>query len=328
MKKLATLIPLIWICLACVQAAVAEVSTSDISARQFNTYPAYDVRNCPAQMQYGANVAVRRLEVLPGLGFDNLRNLDMGQVHLYNYSTCKVTEDGKYMIPDSVYVIPLQEGHYKFYADYFDHWDNYTSITSSRVNVGFGASFFGGLFKIGGSYSKEKQSVKANQVNYNSKTTRVSFRNRIYAVHLDASAELHPKFKSKVYEIAASVQNNDTGLAQYLAELIIRDYGTHYVTSVEAGAVFAKLDSISETYSNNVDKTIATSAASFSFPILQTFSGSFDLGYGRMTSQENIQAYQNNMKRSEIFTIGGASFTPDLNLTTWLNDIPNKQGRT
>ena len=326
MKKLATLIPLIWICLACVQAAVAEVSTSDISARQFNTYPAYDVRNCPAQMQYGANVAVRRLEVLPGLGFDNLRNLDMGQVHLYNYSTCKVTEDGKYMIPDSVYVIPLQEGHYKFYADYFDHWDNYTSITSSRVNVGFGASFFGGLFKIGGSYSKEKQSVKANQVNYNSKTTRVSFRNRIYAVHLDASAELHPKFKSKVYEIAASVQNNDTGLAQYLAELIIRDYGTHYVTSVEAGAVFAKLDSISETYSNNVDKTIATSAASFSFPILQTFklSGSFDLGYGRMTSQENVQAYQSNLKRSEIFTIGGASFTPDLNLTTWLNDIPNK----
>ena len=83
------------------------------------------------------------------------------------------------------------------------------------MNVGFGVSISG--FKIGASFSDEKQSVKANVVNYSSKTTRVSFRNRMYAVHLDSSAELHPNFKSKIYEIAASIQNNDTGLAQYLA---------------------------------------------------------------------------------------------------------------
>ena len=83
----------------------------------------------------------------------------MGQVHLYNYSTCKVTEDGQYMIPDSVFVVPLKEGHYKSYADYFDHWDNYTSITSSKVNVGYGGSVFS-LFKISGSFSREKQSVR------------------------------------------------------------------------------------------------------------------------------------------------------------------------
>ena len=55
------------------------------------------------------------------LGFDNHCNLDMGQMYLYNYLTYKVTEDGKFMIPDSVYAIPLQESHYTFYADYFDH---------------------------------------------------------------------------------------------------------------------------------------------------------------------------------------------------------------
>ena len=320
--KLAILINLIWIGFACAQGAGAGVNTQ--GPRQFKTFPAYDVCNCPTQTQYGTNVAVRRLEVLPGLGFDNLRSLDKGQVHFYNYSTCKVTEDGKFMIPDSVFVIPLQQGHYKFYSDIFDHWDNYTSITSHGVNVGFGVSISG--FKIGASFSDEKQSVKVNMVNYNSKTTRVSFRNRVYAVHLDSSAELHPNFKSKVYEIAASIQNNDTGLAQYLAELIVRDYGTHYITSVEAGAVFTKLDFISEDYSTNLDKASATSAASVSFPIIQTFhfSSSFDFGFSRMNSKENIQAYQNYLKRSEIFTIGGAAFTPDLNLTTWLNDVPNR----
>ena len=287
---------------------------------QLNTYPTYDVRNCPVQQQPGTNDAIRRLEILPGLGFDNLRNLDMGQVHLYNYSTCKVTEDGKYMIPDSIFVVPLQEGHYKFFADYFDHWDNYTSITSSRVNVEFD-----GLFSISGSFSREKQSIKENQVNFNSKTTRITFRNRVYSVHLDSAAELHPKFKSKVYEISASVQNNDTGQGRYLSELLIRDYGTHFITSVEAGAVFVKLDSISETYSRNVDKTTVTSAASASFPILQLFGGGgFSLGYNRNTTERNIEAYQTSLKRSEIFTVGGASFTPDLNVTRWVNDVPNR----
>ena len=298
--------------------SLSATNTDTSTTQQLNTYPTYDVRNCPIQQQTGTNDAIRRLEVLPGLGFDNLRNIDMGQVHLYNYSTCKVTEDGKYMIPDSVFVVPLQEGHYKFFADYFDHWDNYTSITSSRVNVE------AGLFSISGSFSEEKQSVKENQVNFNSKTTRISFRNRVYSVNLDPAAELHPKFKSKIYEISATVQNNDTGLSQYLSELLVRDYGTHFITSVQAGAVFVKLDSIAETYSRNVDKTTVTSAASASFPILQLFGGGFSLGYNRNTTERNIEAYQTSLKRSEIFTVGGASFTPDLNVTRWVNDVPKR----
>ena len=314
-EKLA--VALLVICINFAGAQSTDVDTDTPGSCQLNAYPVYDVRNCHEQQQYGTDIAIRRLEVLPGLGFDNLRNLDMGQVHLYNYSTCKVTEDGKYMIPDSVFVVPLQEGHYKSYADYFDHWDNYTSITSSRVNVDLGGSNFG-LLKISGSYSREKQSVKENQVNYNSKTTRVSFRNRVYAVHLDPSAELHPKFKSKVYEIAASVQNNDTALVQYLSELLVRDYGTHYITSVEAGAVFVKLDSISETYTKNVEKTTVTSSASASFPFFET------IFTRRNTTQQNIDAYESNIKRSELYTIGGASFTTDLNLTQWVKGVPNR----
>lgn len=287
-----------------------SIATTDSSSHE-QSYPVHDVRNC--------HTAVRRLEVLPGLGFDNLRNLDMGQVHFYNYSTCKETEDGKYVIPDSAFVIPLQEGHYKFFADYFDHWDNYTSITSSKVNVEFE-----GLFsKISGSFSREKQSVKENQVNFNSKTTRTTFRNRVYLVYLNPASELHPTFKSKIYEISASVQNNDTELTRFLSELLVRDYGTHFIRSVEAGAVFVKLDSISETYARNVDTNTVTSAASASFPMVQLLgSGSFSLDYNRNTTQ--VDAYKTSLKRSEILTIGGASLTPDLNVTTWVSDVPNK----
>ena len=51
---------------------------------------------------------------------------------------------------------------------------------------------------------------------------------------------------------------------------------------------------------------------------------STDFGYSQMAAREYIRAYQSNIKRSEIFTIGGAPFTPDLNLTTWLNDVPSR----
>ena len=137
---------------------VGDTGSPDACPINTKQYPIDDIRNRPGMQQYGTNALVKRLEVLP----DNLRYLEMGQVHLYNYSTCKVTEDGKYMIPDSVFVVPLQEGHYKFYADYFDHWDNYSSITNSKVDIKYGVSIFS--LKIGGSYSKEKQSVKENQV--------------------------------------------------------------------------------------------------------------------------------------------------------------------
>ena len=300
-------------------AANGNVVESPATEQSRPQFPVHDVRNCPVQQWFDSSQSSRPLEVLPGLGFDNLRHMDMGQVHFYNYSMCKLTTDGKLIIPDSTFIIPLQESHYKFSADYYDHWDNYTSITSSKVKSGFSLLNF-----LGGAYSSEKQSVKENQVNYKSKTTRVTFRNRVYNIRLDTAAELHPTFKSRIYEIAARLQNNDTMMAYYLSELLVRDYGTHYITSVETGAVFAKLDYISESYASEAEVTNIASAAAFSLPILQLFNSSFDLGYSYSYSKDKIKAFFENRKKSEIFTIGGAPFTPDLNLTKWLMEVPNR----
>ena len=302
-----------------VLADVALAAATESEVSQASEFPVHDVRNCPSQQWFGGSQTSRLLEVLPGLGFDHLRHLDMGQVHFYNYSTCKVTTDGKFVIPDSTFIIPIQESHYKFSADYFDHWDNYTSITSSKITSGFSL-----LNILGGSFSKEKRSVKTNQVNFKSKTTRVTFRNGIYNIKLDSAAELHPTFKSKIYEIAARLQNNDTQMADYLSELLVRDYGTHYITSVETGAVFAKLDYISQHYASEAEVTNIASAAAFSLPILQLFNGSFDLGYSYSYSVDKINTFFENRKKSEIFTIGGAPFTPDLNLTRWLLEVPDR----
>ena len=50
----------------------------------------------------------RRLEALPGTGWDNLENKDMGLIIDQSYDQCKTTNDGKFLIPDGVHAIPLQ----------------------------------------------------------------------------------------------------------------------------------------------------------------------------------------------------------------------------
>ena len=65
---------------------------------EISQYPSGDVRNCPSFSPQNASQPLHRMEVLPGLGYDNLRNLDMGQVYFYNYSTCKISKDGRCVV--------------------------------------------------------------------------------------------------------------------------------------------------------------------------------------------------------------------------------------
>lgn len=262
------------------------------------------------------------LDVLPGLGFDGLHYKDMGQVHIYNYSRCKVAVGGRFVIPDNTHLSPIQTSHYRINTEVFDHWENYTSLTSSGVKFGSDKHS-----KLSGSFSYEKLSVKENQVNFNAKTTRVVFRNRLFAVSLDPSAKLHPTFRDRIYEIAASIQNEDVDMATYLSELLIRDYGTHYTTSVEAGALMAQLQYISENYANQMQAKNLTNLAELSFPIFTLFSNStFDFKITHSNNQTQYDSYKHHIEANDIFTVGGAPLTPELEVKNWLEDIPNKLG--
>ena len=240
----------------------------------------------------------------------------MGQVFTYNYSMCKETADGKYLIPDSVSAFPLKQYQYKLHADIFEHWSDYTSISSSKINMGL---------PVFGAFSEEKMAVREKQEKHNTVTVRTMFRSRVYEVKLDVLSELQPAFKSRVYEIAAHVQRNDTKAATYLSEMLVRDFGTHYVTSVDAGGVFVKLDYVSHSYVKITDKSRISSGATLSFPFFETLKKHIDLhlDVSSSHSRENIQTYRQNVMKLDIFTMGGAPFTPHFNLTDWMEDIPS-----
>ncbi|KAH3826455.1 hypothetical protein DPMN_128361 [Dreissena polymorpha] len=67
-----------------------------------------------------------RFEVLPGSGWDNLRNKTTGMIVKLNFSQCRTTEDGRFLLPDGVYTVPLKRSHVETTANLFEHWSNYS----------------------------------------------------------------------------------------------------------------------------------------------------------------------------------------------------------
>lgn len=301
--------------LVSVYLAIASSQEAE-KAAPATQYPIGDVRNCPAMSLQDSSQPLYQMEVLPGIGFDALRSIDMGQVHNFNYSLCQISRDGKYLLPDGIFLVPVQESKVEVYADYYDHWDNYTSMTSSSIN--FHAGFFS---VVSGKFSSEYKSVKSRQVNDQSKTTRVQIRHRLYSVKVQPDAQLHSVFKARLFDIAANLQNNNTEFAAYLAQLLVRDYGTHYLTSLEAGAILAQTDFISSSYVQtlNGDSTSISASASADF----FGKVSLGAGFGHSTSEQQQTAFDTNRKYSEVVTVGGPPFKPNMTLAEWEQGVPN-----
>ena len=273
------------------------------------SYPPGDMRNCQLSVNNGPQY---RMEVLPGGGFDNLRNLDMGLVHAYNYSLCQISPDGKYLLPDNVFLIPLQQSKVELNSEYFDHWNKYTDMTASSINA------HGGFGGISGKFSAGYKSMKSHQYNQQSKTARTQARYKVYTVKLQPAAQLHPTFRAALHKIAMNIENNNTEYASYLAQLLVRDYGTHYVTSVEAGAIIAKTDYLNTTYTDDKSKTTITASASASFFGVVNVGGS----YSHTTTTDH--GYNSSITHSEITSYGGPPFQPiAFSFTDWEKGIPD-----
>lgn len=259
-----------------------------------------------------------RLEALPGLGWDNLRNRVSGMVTFLNYSQCKTTEDGRYLIPDDVYVTPIKESKASLNSEIIDHWSNYSSMTSTTVNVEAHESLFG---SISGSFSYEYQDVKKRQFEDFAATSRVQLRYRVYAARLHPDAQLHPKFKTRLLDIGAHLQLKNMPVARYLADLLIRDYGTHYVTRVDAGGLLAKLDHISRTYMASSERTRQQTKASAS----ASFFGAF--GVSGSTSHLNThtvsESYKKNVMDSQLYTYGGPPVRENFSIAYWEDNLIN-----
>ncbi|XP_062598316.1 macrophage-expressed gene 1 protein-like [Saccostrea cucullata] len=264
----------------------------------------------------GGNVA--RFDVLPGVGWDNLQNRVSGMLVHHNFVKCRTTDDGKYLIPDSVFTVPIKSSQLEIFGEMFQHWNNYTATTSTTINVQAGLQLE--KFGINGKFSHESKNVRKNQIMDKSATTRVQARYTRYSAKLQPDTPLNPAFKNHLKNIAYYIQTNKTNMARYESQLLVRDFGTHIISSIDAGAVIAQMDEVESTLSKNgnMDSRQIVAAASASF--LNKFIVNSE--YKQSTSKEVIDQYVSHRTHSRIETFGGPVFHPNnFTVSQWAAEL-------
>lgn len=102
---------------------------------------------------------------MAGIGFDNLRNIEMEKVVETSYRLCRITEDGEFLVPDAVIVIPVKRSTLQSSTTHFRHYDNFTSTYAATINAESPL--------IGGKFSNEYKKVKTRNVFDHTETIRM-----------------------------------------------------------------------------------------------------------------------------------------------------------
>ncbi|XP_036434335.1 macrophage-expressed gene 1 protein-like [Colossoma macropomum] len=256
------------------------------------------------------NLSSPALEVLPGGGWDNLRNLDMGRVMNMSYSLCQTTEDGVYLIPDEVFVIPQKVSGVEMNSEIISSWLEQKSSTSSSINAD--VSFFSVL---NAKFSAENQRMKTHQVKGSSVTARVQVRNHLYTVKVFPDFTLDTRFARQAEEIADAIENNQTRQANYLSEKMVLDYGTHVITSVDAGATLVEEDYLKSSYVSDAESSQSSVSASAGANFFDKVK--FDIGGKESQETSETRSYQGNITYSITLSHGGDLFYPGITLQKW-----------
>ena len=281
-------------------------------------YPSGDIRNCPTEQIVNLGSPLLRMDALPGLGFDNLRNRELGQVYYRNYVSCQVSNDGYYLLPDNIYLIPVLNSEVDFFANVYDHYDDWKSTTSYSINADLKIRWA----NINGKFSAEYTDTKTKMVDSNARAVKIGLRHHLYSVHVNPDGQLHPSFKSRLMDLAAHIQNNNTEMAHYLSDLIVRDYGTHVVTSVEAGGALYQTSFISRDFMNNSETSTLKISASASFSFLSIFSLKINAHYTR--TDTDINGFTNFTRHQRTSTHGGPPFKlSNFSYADWENGLKN-----
>lgn len=122
-------------------------------------------------------------------------------------------------------------------------------------------------------------------------------------------------------EIADAIENNQTRQANYLSEKLILDYGTHVITSIDAGATLVQEDYIKRSYVSDSESDKSSVSASAGL----NFFNKVNFNFGSKETQETSEtlSYQQNITYSIVQSHGGALFYQGITLQKWQESTQN-----
>uniref|UniRef100_A0A2C9LVF4 MACPF domain-containing protein n=1 Tax=Biomphalaria glabrata TaxID=6526 RepID=A0A2C9LVF4_BIOGL len=279
-------------------------------------WPVGDPKRCLDNAKIG-KLNLDLFEVLPGIGWDNLVNKETNLVFSYNFSQCKLTDDRHYLLPNDVMTIPIKNSNLQTLAEVIEEWNEARSMTSDTINVDVG--FEKPFVSISGKFSYEHQQLKTTQMKHNAMTTRVQLRYQRYQVKLNMDPQLSLPFKDRLLKIGEKLYANQTEYARYLSQLLVREYGTHVLTSLTAGAALVKDDYLDRSFfqltSDEKSSILAAASASF-YGVFHV-----DASYSHNSESSNSSGYDKSVRQSYIYTFGGPKFKTNMSVDQWADGV-------
>lgn len=263
--------------------------------------------NCRNGLQNG----LESLEGLIWVGWDNLVNEPMGPVFDVSYKTCRMTPDDVYLMPDGMISLPVKKIYLDRSASFYESLDQYLQTTSQSINLD--ASISGateyGVYDVSGSYSQTYQEVKRNFIEEDSSMFHTRLEYQAYNLPSQFGAKFHPVFMAQLLNIDEAIKNNLTRKAQYLSQLLIRNYGTHVITQAKVGAIIEQEDYVNSIFQKIVDSTLDEMRASASASFYGMFTGMASVSQAKSVNTTTVNQYNTIVRYSKVRTIGG----PDVN---------------
>ncbi|KAG5453483.1 Macrophage-expressed protein 1 protein [Clonorchis sinensis] len=311
----------------------------------------------PTEEQCKLKVGERLLQVLPGVGWDNLVNEERGPtIDRDVYSQCRRSSDGRYVVPDDMVVEPKKSSDLDLSSEVYESGSSCTSLTAASINsaMDVGLSYY----QISGDFSFEKESIRQQSSLSKGLIVRTQLRHKRYTVRLLPDSTPHPRFRNRLLDIAAHLRRGNVTVktiddfdkggieptsrsgvmpsagaeilaieeamsAFHLADLLVRDYGTHSLISVDAGGILVKTDTLdenSQSYTKAEREKLASHAsASFASMLKVSIGGSF-------TSNESVATnYGRKVSHSRVTSYGGPIFQAnELSLSKWESGLDDE----
>lgn len=259
---------------------------------------------------------------IPGHGWDSLQDKQMGSVFRTDYSKCKTTLDGRFLIPNNYEAIVTKSSDIQMSTDMVQHWKNYTSLTSKSFNLklGIDLSSWDIQIQLSSSFSDDYQKVKDNMMEFGAAAVRVSIQHDQYQVLSTPSAMLNEQIEKLFYDVIDALEVNNTDRAECLLEFIVRDYGTHYVTRVHAGAMLVQenyVETLDKKQMEGYNKEIKAAAAISFLELIKLPK----TNYGMSENWQMLEEYKSMTRSSRTRTFGGPDFLIGMTAKEWQERI-------
>uniref|UniRef100_A0A914XWP7 Macrophage-expressed gene 1 protein n=1 Tax=Panagrolaimus superbus TaxID=310955 RepID=A0A914XWP7_9BILA len=254
----------------------------------------------------------RTLAGIVGYGWDDLQSVITKPVFVEEFKKCQAEPTGAFLLPDNIFATPILETSLDRMAEYFQSFNDFKETITNSFSASAGGGYAG--FKASGTFSKKHQESKEKFSKYKSSLLQTKLVYRSFNLYQDSVGVLEGGFMDQIEQISNALSQNLTYQAKYLSEMIVKDFGTHYISSADTGAIIEQETFIDSNYAftdaTTLDSIRASAAASFG----SYFHASTE-GIHEVTTQ-NKQTLSKITKHSKIITNGG----PDVNAVLSMSD--------